>query len=189
MKSLARVLGSTGLALGLLGAAQAAPVTWAGNGHQYDVIRAEAITWSAANAAASALGSGWHLATITSAGEDAFVASQLTTAWAERSHFWLGATDAAVEGTWAWGTGEAFSYANWAGGEPNNAGNEDYLAYDLRSSTWAWNDAPNDLLASGYPFGRGYVIERSNVPEPGSLSLLGLAFLAAGLVRRRRAAV
>ena len=80
----------------LPGAAQATQATWADIGQQYDVTRAETVTWSAASAAAVALGSGWHLATITSAREDALVASQLTTAWAERSHFWLGATDAVV---------------------------------------------------------------------------------------------
>jgi len=53
-------------------------------------------TPSGVQPSAVALGLGWHLATITSAREDALVASQLTTAWAERSHFWLGATDAVV---------------------------------------------------------------------------------------------
>lgn len=189
MKSFQRVLSSAGLAMALLGTAHAAPVSFGGS--QYDVIMAEDITWTDANAAANALGFSWRLATITSAAENGFVASLLSTTLSDRSHFWLGGTDTAVEGTWTWGTGEAFSYTNWANNEPNNSSNEDYLAFDLRSSIWAWNDAPNDLLSAGYDFARGYIIERAeptNVPEPGTLSLLGLAALAGGFASRKRAA-
>lgn len=170
--------------------ANAAPVVWAGNGHEYDVITAEDITWTAAQAATALMGSGWHLATITSAAENGFVAGLLPAAAPQRSHYWLGGSDATVEGTWTWVTGEAFSFTGWWGGEPNNSGNEDYLAMDLRGGVYAWNDAPADMLAAGYDMARGYIIERSSaVPEPGTLSLAGLAALAlAALTRRRRRA-
>lgn len=177
-KSLA---GSIALGLALQGGVQAA--VWVDNGHEYQVFAGEGISWTSARTAAQALGAGWDLATITSAQEDAFVASLLPVAPASRSHYWIGATDGALEGSFAWVTGEPFIYANWHGGEPNNLGNEDFLAYDFRSA-WAWNDAP-DALGS---LVRGYVAERSivaSVPAPGSLALLA-AGLGLVLTARRR---
>lgn len=183
----------TCLAAGVLGIASqgAQAAIWAGNGHEYQVVASEGITWTSAQALTAAMGSGWHLATITSAGEDAFVSGLLTAA-ADRSHYWLGATDAAAEGTFAWVTGESWSYTHWAGGEPNNSTasgmDEDYLAYDLRSGVWAWNDAP-DNLGAYYNFARGYVVERaprSGVPIPGTAALVGLGLGLAGFAVRRR---
>ena len=100
--------------------------------HEYEVIIAEGITWTAAQAAVGVLGAGWYLATITDAAEQTFANSLLPTGLVDRSHFWLGGSDAAVEGTWTWVTSEIFGYTNWWGGEPNNQGNEDYLTLDFR---------------------------------------------------------
>ena len=167
--------------------AQAAPMTWSVNGHEYEVIAAEGITWTAAQAATAALGGGWHLVTITTADENTFVTSLLPAGQVERSHYWLGGTDAAVEGTWSWVTGEAWIYTNWWGGEPNNTGNEDFLALDLRGVAYAWNDAPDNLGQLYAGFANGYVIERvAQVPEPATLSLLGFALLAGAFVRRKQ---
>ncbi|MCX6615023.1 MAG: PKD domain-containing protein [Acidobacteria bacterium] len=50
---------------------------------------------------------------------------------------WIGLTDEAVEGTWAWLSGEPLTYTNWDSGEPNNAGNEDYGQF---KDDGTWND-------------------------------------------------
>lgn len=176
------------VAIGLGAQCAQAGTVWSVNGHEYEVITSEGITWTNAQAAVTLIGGGWHLATITSAGEDGFVAGLLPASPASRSHYWLGASDAAVEGTFAWVTGEAWSYTNWWAGEPNNSGEEDFLAYDFRTG-WGWNDAA-DNLGSTYRFARGYVIERTgsgSVPLPGTLALLAFGFgLGLGGVALRR---
>lgn len=186
--SAARRTAAAALVLALAaGTAAAAPTTWFANGHEYDVVTSEGITWTDANAQTTALGGGWHLATLTSADENAFVISLMQSGLPQRSHFWLGANDAASEGNFTWITGELFNFTDWWGAEPNNQGNEDYLGLDLRGSRWAWNDA-DDTLGSTRGFARGYVIERAaaTVPEPAMLSLVGLALLAASRATRRR---
>jgi len=165
--------------------AQAGPIL---NGHEYQLVNAEGISWTGANTAATS--AGWYLATVTTAAENNFIVSSLLTglAVADRSHYWIGGTDAAVEGTFTWVTGEAFgAYTNWWTGEPNNVGNEDFIAFDLRGESWKWNDAP-DNLAQIYGYGRGYITERlapTAVPEPASLCLVGLGLLV-GFARRKR---
>src|SRR5262245_30465917 len=62
-------------------ATAAAPVQWSvtngGNGHFYDVVYVPGgITWSEANARVQVMGGGWHLATVTSQAENAFIFSQ-----------------------------------------------------------------------------------------------------------------
>ena len=169
----AAVLLSTGTVPQL---AQAVPIL---NGHEYQVVNAEGGSWTSANAAA------------TSAAENSFIVSNLLVglAVADRSHYWIGGTDAASEGAFAWVTGEAFGgYTNWWSGEPNNVNNEDFIAFDLRGESWHWNDAP-DNVGAVYGYGRGYIMERSQpsqVPEPASLTLLGLGLLAVGFTRRKR---
>ena len=51
---------------------------------------------------------------------------------------WLGGTDKGHEGIWTWVTGESFGFNEWASGEPNNDGAEDYLGFT--DSGYKWND-------------------------------------------------
>ena len=134
------------------------------DGHTYEFV-ATARTWQDASAYAQTQGG--HLAAITSASENNAV---IQAALAEPSlvssastandgggakYLWLGATDSAFEGRFAWVTGEAFSLYNaWASGplgrEPDNFGGaQDALAMALEAyprpsggigSAGLWND-------------------------------------------------
>jgi hypothetical protein len=117
--------------------------------------------------------------------ENTFVKGLLSTALPERSHFWIGGTDATTEGVWEWVDATPFLFSDWWGGEPNDITGEDVLAFDLRGGGWAWNDASDATAAS---FTRGYIAEGPavDVPEPASLSLFGMGVLILGLARHRR---
>lgn len=174
---------------------QAAPSLNPDNGHYYELIlqpRTEpvggGIDWATANAGATGmtfLGTLGHLATITSATENSFVASLLPAVVPNDFLFrswWLGGLqpDGSAEpaANWQWVTGEPFAYTNWANDEPNNFdGGEDRLSM---YQPGLWNDV---FGTRGYD---GYVVEFdvSAVPEPASLTLL--AGGALGLLRFRR---
>jgi hypothetical protein len=175
---------------GMSAPAHAAPIQYAANGHWYEFI-ATPVNWTQAFAAANAstfLGLQGYLATITTAGENTFVASNV----ASGGLAWLGGSDAgAAVNAWTWRNGpeagQAFSYTSWGGGEPNNCcGGEDYVHINF-GGLGLWNDHGGP----GNPGQvNGYIIEYSAngaVPEPMSLALvLSSAALAAAFSRRRR---
>jgi hypothetical protein len=100
------------------------------NGHSYYRSTGSAY-WTQAKSNCDAMGG--HLVTVTTSAENNF----LYNLW---SSGWIGLTDEVTEGTWKWVTGETYSYTSWNGGEPNNAGNEDYVQF---VSGGKWNDLPN----------------------------------------------
>ena len=178
-----------------LTAVVSSPATWEGNGHEYAVVGSDRITWDAAHQATSALGGGWHLATITSAAEQAFVDS-LPLSGVE---YWLGGfqdplTTLVADENWRWVTGEPFTYTNWnrtSFSEPNDfygPGSEQYLGISGSAGPLG---APNLWNDEGFlPHVAGYVIERTSapVPEPASLFLTMLGLGVAWLLLRRRSA-
>ena len=106
--------------------------TQAWNGHTYMLFESNA-SWHKAKLVCER--NGGHLATVSSAEEDAFL-----TSFAGQP-FWLGATDIDAEGTWKWVTGEEYEYSHFDDGEPNNDSwgierSENYLG----SRSGKWND-------------------------------------------------
>ncbi len=119
-----------------------------GNFYQFVAGGVNLATARANSAAAMVNGIAGHLVTITSAAENNFVRSMITT-----SSSWIDASDAAVEGEWRWmsgpeagqmfwlgtaaGSAQNGFYTNWNGGEPNNSSNEDGVQL---FSSGGWND-------------------------------------------------
>jgi len=101
------------------------------NGHSYYRSTGNAF-WTDARTACANMGG--HLVTVTSAAENTFIYNLWPSGW-------IGLTDEVTEGVWRWVTGETYSYTSWNPGEPNNAGNEDYIQF---VGAGRWNDLPNN---------------------------------------------
>ena len=101
------------------------------NGYCY-VARTPNGTFPTYEAAAQALDPAFHLASIHSAEENAFVRSRVA-----GGGIWVGVTDQVNEGVWVNLDGTPFDYSNWAAGEPNNQGDEDAV---IMGTDGAWND-------------------------------------------------
>ncbi|MBR0373052.1 MAG: C-type lectin domain-containing protein [Mogibacterium sp.] len=94
------------------------------NGHYYKLVDRPGY-WT--DAEQSCRGMGGHLVTITSPEEQAFIESLIEND-GTLYHYWIGATDREVEGTFRWVTGEVIdenSYTHWEEDQPNNSLTED----------------------------------------------------------------
>ena len=108
------------------------------------------LSWTAAEAEARAAGG--QLVVIDSAAENAFVASTFGDGLRSIP---IGLSDVASEGDWVTPDGDPAPYTNWASGEPNNAGNQDYA----RIATYAgeWDDGGNSEQAFIQTPGGGWI--------------------------------
>jgi hypothetical protein len=135
---------------------RAQPVLFQGTGHYYEYVVVPAkITWTAARtqaAARSYSGCPGHLATITSAEENAFLSSLPGLAY----DVWVGGfqPDGSLEpgGNWQWVTGEPWSYTAWCNICPNNQGGAEN-SLTLQGFQARWND-----VTGSYPL-EGYLVE------------------------------
>jgi len=103
-------------------------------------------SWTQAQAQAVSLGG--NLVTVNDAVENQF----LVNTFGGTERLWIGFTDEVTEGVFKWANGEAVTYTNWAPGEPNNVGNEDYAEFNA-GGAGKWNDLP------GSGFSRRGIIE------------------------------
>jgi hypothetical protein len=142
------------------------------NGHFYRPISTGA-TYTNARAASlltTFKGQTGYLVTITSADEDAFIFANVP-----QSSIWFALTDEASEARWTIDAGPEKGtlikinngqlngnipgrYNNWAPGEPNDSGNEDYAVTKWGGGS-QWNDLPNH-------FSNPYVIEYGTWSNP-----------------------
>ena len=178
--------------------AATAPTVWfqwssgsGGNDHWYG-ISGDYDSWEAMET--MAVGFGYHLVSVNSAQEEAFLhttfgpiidGNQETESFPEQ--VWIGFNDLSVEGTFEWTDGSPSSYSNWAGGEPNDFGfDED--ATVLNWSGQAWNDLPHYSNAGWDSLAIFESVENPSVPEASDAAAVGgAAVLALGLWRARRA--
>ncbi len=159
-------------------------MTWSGNGHSYQLIERH-VSWTQARHAAEALGG--YLATITSAGEQAWIKSTFIDGNTTNQSLWIGLyqrtaphTDAwAKDARWHWVTGEALGYTNWYSRQPDDAptceeDNEENYG-EVWVNRWGmpgfWNDLANSPPAHWHP--DGYIVEWDRLPpQRGEVPLL-----------------
>ena len=142
------------------------------NGHFYRPI-ATGATYTNAKALSSQQtfkGQQGYLVTITSADEDAFIFANVP-----QASIWFALSDAASEARWTIDAGPENGtlikinngqlngnipgqYNNWAPGEPNDSGNEDYAVTKWGGGS-QWNDLPNN-------FNCAYVVEFGTWSNP-----------------------
>ncbi len=106
------------------------------HGHDYYLFAYGEDGWSASKAHCEAIGG--YLTTITTSGERDAVAA--LTGGADQ--YWIGLSDTDIEGTFAWVDGEPLDFANWASGQPDDAGGaEDCVEINHPGfAAGAWND-------------------------------------------------
>lgn len=142
------------------------------NGHFYRPV-SSGTTYTNAKAASlntSFKGQQGYLVTITSQSEQDFIVANVP-----QNNIWFALTDEVAEGQWRIDAGPEMGtliktsngqtagniqgqYNNWCGGEPNNAGNEDY-AVTKWGGGGCWNDLPNH-------FNNPYIIEYGTWTNP-----------------------
>jgi hypothetical protein len=108
-------------------------------------VAVAATSWTAAEALA--VNFGGHLVSIGDQAEQDFVHSNFGNLGGVDRRLWIGFSDTASEGSFAWSDGTPAKYTNWNGGEPNNSGGVEDFA-EMLGSNGRWNDL-NDAGA-GY---------------------------------------
>ena len=106
----------------------------------FAVVPTGSLTWTGARAACIAMGYD-DLASLQDRAENAFLLALATDPGLDavyRNGFFIGFSDAAVEGDFVWSDGLGGTWTNWASGEPNDSGGED-CTY-LRAGAGDWND-------------------------------------------------
>lgn len=159
-------------------------------GNTYTIVVDPLATWS--QAAEDAAVGGGHLATITSAAEQAFMEQLLAKAGVPAGAYWIGLQKSSV--SYEWTTGEPLVYTNWLAGQPDDNGGNESVGAILWSNTGdnsagtsgSWNDLPERYLSGASVYADlnngGYIVERSagagNGDSPAAVPLPAAALLA-----------
>lgn len=139
-KRIAAVLGCTFCLLSAAGSRSEA--AWLGYGSSwYETTNAP---MSVFDAEATAQSFGGHLVSINDAAEEVY----LIDSFGSGESYWIGLTDVSAEGDYQWTDGSPYTYTNWAPGEPNNLGDEDYVAMNWGPSG-SWNDWIGEIPVPG----------------------------------------
>jgi hypothetical protein len=98
----------------------------------YRLVSIPALTWAQASIDCTlwSAGSG-HLVSVANAQESEFLRTLVGGA-----QVWLGASDAKVEGTWAWLSGEAWFYQGFATSKPDNLDRSEHCLSMSNDGTW-----------------------------------------------------
>ncbi|MCH2224021.1 MAG: HYR domain-containing protein, partial [Crocinitomicaceae bacterium] len=139
-------------------------------GSRYYCSNTSNYTWDQANSAAIAAGG--NLVSINSAAENQYVRNSIFA-----DYVWIGLSDQNIEGMFEWSNGDALSYTNWAGNEPNNlgpggncCGAADYVA--LKGSSGYWYDrraCKKYEYVMEVPCGNPVTITQISGPQNGSV--------------------
>lgn len=109
--------------------------------------------WTTAQVEAQALGG--SLATVESLAENSFLTATFSNFGGVTRHLWIGYSDAAVEGTWAWQSGSTSTFDNWwvAGGSPNDSTANDPTGEDFCCiyPTGEWEDLHDHASSTFFP--------------------------------------
>lgn len=125
---------------------------------RYQVITGT-YNWDAAKTDAESKGG--HLLTLTSAAERESMLAVLGGAAALNApSYWIGGWDELSEGNWSWFTGEAWSFADWAAGNPDGLTGENHLALLggglADGSALKWNSLNGGTSLTAYILEKGY---------------------------------
>ena len=115
------------------------------NGNQY-LLTSPFLTWQEARAEAESLGG--NLVTINDQAEQDW----LQNAFGEAEQFWIGYNDQDAENFFQWSSGQTANYNNWATGEPNDQGGQDFVVMNAQfdaAEPGEWDDESETAVFRG----------------------------------------
>jgi Lectin C-type domain len=173
-----------GLAASHLSAAIiAGPITNPATHHEYYLLSAD--SWTASETEAEHLGG--TLAIVKNAGEQEWIFSTFANYGGTNRNLWIGLYRSNPSRSLVWTTGWKGEYANWAGGQPDDAGRVEGCVFMSVTHPWGfadgrWGDCANDaMVGESVPNGIVEVPGKSNEKAlSGTEKALKGAWYAAG---------